>query len=518
MKSLMETGKRKTENVLSIMFSLCLCVCVVNIVYAQENPPEPTSPRAVKIPKIVESKLPNGLKIIVVNRKNVPLVSVNLMISSGAFGEVDKLAGVTDMTASLLTKGTKTRTADAIAEQTEFLGSSIGGNANWMTTTVGFDVTTDNLDKAMAIFADVVLHPTFPQAEIDLYKSQAIDDLESSLKQPGTLARFVAARYTFGEHSVGGTPETIDAITRKDILRIYKEDYKPENGTIIFTGDITQVQAQLIAKKYLGLWRNPKQENLYGTTISNTNLITKTLEDYRKMMLEKPTLNRLLVVDLPNSGQAAVVFAKNMEYDGFNWKLKTLADRDNDNFFPASVANSLLGGGYSSRMNQEIRIKRGLSYGAGSSIAWRWSGGNFSTRCQTKTVSAAEVAELTLTEINRLINEDATDAELTPRKNVLNGDFGREFETNNGISGQIENLLTFNLPMSNLDLYMNGNEKVTAQQVKDFALFNLKGGDIIIVGDYKDFKDDLLKRFPNQKVEVIKASELDLNSDTLKKK
>jgi zinc protease len=226
----------------------------------------------------------------------------------------------------------------------------------------------------------------------------------------------------------------------------------------------------------------------------------------------------MLVVDLPNSGQAAVVYAKNMQDSNYGQFFGTNAVRTDNNFFPASVANSLLGGGYSSRMNQEIRIKRGLSYGAGSSIAWRYSGGNFSTRCQTKTVSAAEVAELTLTEINRLINEDAPDVELTPRKNVLNGDFGREFETNGGIAGQIENLLTFGLPMSNLDAYMNGNEKVTAQQVKDFALFNLKGGDIIIVGDYNDFKDDLAKRFPNQKVEVIKASELDLNSETLRKK
>ncbi len=485
---------------------------------AQEQPPEATSPRAVKIPKIVESKLPNGLKIIVVERKNVPLVSVNLMIDGGASSEDDKLAGVTDMTASLLTKGTKTRNADAIAEQTEFLGSSINGGANWMSTSVGFDATTDKLDKAMAIFADVVLRPTFPQSEIDLYKSQVIDDLSVGLKQPGTLARFVAARYSFGEHSVGGTPETIKAIKRKDLLGVYNESFKPESGTLIFTGDITSAQAKALVKKYFGLWKNliNKKEVVYGTRA--VKVPTETIEDYRKTMSAEPTTDRMLVINLPNSGQASVNYVKKIKPTELDWHLKTNAMRTNDKFYPASVTNSLLGGGYSSRMNQEIRIKRGLSYGAGSSIAWRWSGGNFSTRCQTKTVSAAEVAELTLTEINRLINEDAPDAELTPRKNVLNGDFGREFETNGGIAGQIENLLTFDLPMSNLDAYMNGNAKVTAQQVRDFALFNLKGGDLIIVGDYNDFKDDLAKRFPNQKVEVIKASELDLNSETLRKK
>jgi zinc protease len=513
----MENGKWKVENLFSLFISLCLCVSVVNFVFAQEQPPEPTSPRAVKIPKIFESELRNGLKIIVVERKNVPLVSVNLMINGGASSEDDELAGVTDMTASLLTKGTKIRKAEAIAEQMEFLGSGIGGSAGWMSTNIGFNATTDKLDKAMEIFADVVLHPTFPQSEIDLYKSQAIDNLESSLKQPGTLARYVAARFSFGEHSVGGTPETIKAITRKDLLAIYKAKFKPENGTLIFTGDISQSQGNALAKKYFNSWGKPLVTDGIGNTMGRGINLKITFEQYKKSFQNKQTVNRMLVVDLPNSGQAAVVYAKNIKSDDYGWVFKTDATRYNDRFYSASVANSLLGGGYSSRMNQEIRIKRGLSYGAGSSIAWRDSGGNFSTICQTKTVSAAEVAELTLTEINRLINEDASGAELTPRKNVLNGDFGREFETNGGISGQIEDLLTFGLPMSDLNSYMNGNEKVTAQQVKDFALFNLKGGDIIIVGDYKDFKDDLAKRFPNQKIEVIKASELDLNSDTLRK-
>jgi zinc protease len=514
MKGLTENGKWKMENSLAVLFSLCLCVSVVSLAFAQEMPPEPTSPRAVKIPKIVESKLQNGLKIVVVNRPNVPLVSVNLMLSNGAYHEDDKLAGVTDMTASLLTKGTKTRNADAIAEQMEFLGSSIGGGANWLSTSVGFDVTTDKLDKAMTIFADVVMNPTFPQSEIDLYKSQAIDDLNVGLKQPGTLARFVAARYSFGEHSMQGTPETIKSITRKDLMTVFQRYYWPSNFTLIFTGDISVTKATSLALsnfKYAILKFVPSREgNDYPPPLK------QTFQQFRDFKQNEKVLRRLLVIDLPNSGQAAVTYSKYLDpSDTLYFQADT--QRTNNRYYAASVANSLLGGGYSSRMNQEIRIKRGLSYGAGSSIAWRWDGGNFSTRCQTKTVSAAEVAELTLTEINRLINEDAPDAELTPRKNVLNGDFGREFETNSGISGQIQDLLTFGRPMSDLNEYMKGNEKVTAQQVKDFALFNLKGGDIIIVGDYNDFKDDLAKRFPNQKVEVIKASELDLNSETLRK-
>ncbi len=504
-------------------FKICLfsAFLVVNFAFlicvtAQETPPEPGSPRAITVPKITETKLPNGLKIIVVERKNVPLVSVNLMIDSGASSEDVELAGVTDMTASLLTKGTKTRSATQIAEQTEFLGSGLGSGANWNTTNIGFQSTSDKVNAMMAIMADVVLNPTFPQKEIDLYKTQLLDNLTQRLTQPGSLASFVATRYTFGEHSVIGTSQTIELLKRKNLLEIYKTVYLPENSVMIFTGDISLENATSIVKKNFRPWKNPPRSNLRGDFMNGRPNST-TKEDYRNATIRKPIIERILVVDLPDSGQAAVVYAKSIENNGLGSIFNTTATKTNENYFPASVANSLLGGGYSSRMNQEIRIKRGLSYGAGSSIAWRFGGGNFSTRCQTKTVSAAEVAELTIKEIDRLINESATDAELNPRKNVVTGDFGRSFETNGGISEQIQDLLTFGLDFNKLDTFASDTSKVTAEQVKDFALFNLKGGDIIIVGDYRDFKDDLAKRFPNQKIEVIKSSELDLNSDTLRK-
>ncbi len=497
------------------IFAISLLAITFSSLFAQnETPPEPGSPRAITVPKITETKLPNGLKIIVVERKNVPLVSVNLMINSGASRESKKLAGLTDMTASLLTKGTKTRTATQIAEQTEFLGSGLGSGANWNTTNIGFQSTSDKVNEMMAIMADVVLNPTFPQSEIDLYKTQLLDNLTQRMTQPGSLASFAATRYTFGEHSVIGTPETISEIKLNNLLVRFKDLFAPYNSTVILTGDISLNAAFTIVKQYFGKWKNPLNMQNNGDTIGISKL---SYEQYRKSKIATPILNRILIIDLPNSGQSAVTYSRRMRIDEAGWKYKTNAERDSATYFSASVANSLLGGGYSSRMNQEIRIKRGLSYGAGSSISWRWDGGNFSTRCQTKTVSAAEVAELTIKEIDRLINESATDAELTPRKNVVTGDFGRSFETNGGISGQIQDLLTFGLDFNKLDSFAADTSKVTAEQVKDFALFNLKGGDIIIVGDYNDFKDDLAKRFPNQKIDVIKATELDLNSDTLRK-
>jgi zinc protease len=209
-----------------------------------------------------------------------------------------------------------------------------------------------------------------------------------------------------------------------------------------------------------------------------------------------------LVIDLPNSGQSSVNYAVSISKLGRNTK----------DFYTASVLNSLLGGGYSSRLNQEIRIKRGLSYGAGSTFTWRMGTANFGTRTQTKNESAAEVAELVLAELKKLSESSVPEPELVPRKSVLTGNFGRSLETTNGLAGAIADLYSFGIPTGELNSYMTRVNAVADPQIREFATKNMPGGDIIIVGDYSVFKDDLAKRFPGMKVDVIKSDALDLNS------
>ncbi len=191
--------------------------------------------------------------------------------------------------------------------------------------------------------------------------------------------------------------------------------------------------------------------------------------------------------------------------------------RTGANYYPAIVTNSVLGGGYSARLNEEIRIKRGLSYGAGSSFTWRTGQSNFATRGQTKNVSAAEVAELTVKEIEKMESGAVESAELTPRKLALTGGFGRELSTNSALTQRLIELYTFGLKPAFFGSYIADVEKISDANIKTFVASSLKGGDLIIVGDYKIFADDLKKRFPNQKVEVIPASELDLSKDNLRK-
>lgn len=458
--------------------------------------PEPGAARKVSIPAVKEIKLKNGLTVAVIEKRNTPLVSVALLVRGGASSEGMKKAGLANLTASLLTKGTKTRSANQISEEMEFLGSGLNTSGGWLGSNVSMNVTSDKLDAAMPIFADVVLNPTFPQEEIDLERSQALDGLKYNLTQPGFLASYVASVYSFGEHPVGGTPASLEALTRADLEVFYKQAFRPESAVLIFVGDITAAKAAADAEKYLGSWRGiegiknpPRDSNKFSFTT------------------DQKVFRRFLVVDLPESGQASVNYIK---------RVNTLG-RNSKEYYAASVLNSLLGGGYSSRLNQEIRIKRGLSYGAGSSFGWRPGYSNFRASTQTKEVSAAEVAELIVAEITRLRNTEPTAAETDPRKAVLTGGFGQNLETGRGLAGAVADLYSFGIPTSELNAYMSNVNSVKNADLTKLASQNFVNGDILIVGDYSKFKDDLAKRFPNTKIDVIKVDDLNIESPTLRK-
>ncbi|NOT47453.1 MAG: insulinase family protein [Acidobacteria bacterium] len=477
-------------------FSLCLCASVVNVFAQTETPPAPGAPKSGTVPAVQEKKLGNGLTVAVVERKGVPLVTIQLLVKSGASAEQANKAGLADLTASMLTKGTKTKTATQIAEEIEFLGGSINSGAGWNSSFVSVTVTSDKVDQAMAILADVVLNPKFDQKELDLLKSQTLDGLTYNLKQPSFLANYVASKYSFGEHPAGGTPASIGSITSSDVSAFHDKNYRSDTSVLIFTGDISLAKAAVSAEKiFAGMKKWEGESGMRKEMVSSASSGSPQ------------SARRILVIDLPKSGQAAVSYYDQVLGVG----------RKSGSFYPATVMNTVLGGGYSARLNYEIRIKRGLSYGAGSNVGWRWNQANFGTRAQTKNESAAEVAELTMTEVMRMTNSSVGGEELVPRKSVLTGNFGRNLETTNGLAAAVGELYSFGIPTSELNLYVSSVNGVTDAQIKDFASKNLLGGDIIIVGDYSVFKDDLAKRFPNMKIDVIKADELDLSKDNLRK-
>ena len=477
-------------------------------VNGQEQPPAPTAPKSIKIPAIKQKELRNGLTVAVAEKRGLPLVTIRFQTGVGSNADDSGKSGTANLTAGLLTKGTKTRTATQIAQSIEALGGSISSGATFETSVVSVTVTSDKVNQAMAILADVVLNPKFAQSEIDLLKKQTVDDLTYQMTQPGNLAGFVTGLYTFHEYPGIGTVESLKSIDRQSILEFYKEYYQLQDAVLIFAGDISEAQATALAQRYFS--RGAGQQ-LYLNAASDGGFSEKPV----KNPPDKKIVKRMLVIDLPDSGQAAVTYAKRFDKTATDWDEKKGVRRYGKEFFSGNVLNSLLGGGYSSRLNQEIRIKRGLSYGAGSAIQWRSVDSNFFARTQTKNVSAAEVAELIVEEVERLIEDSTSEKELNPRKSVLTGDFSRELETTAGLANMLGELYSERIDPNELNTYMEKVRGVDPATVREFAAGNLSGGDLIIVGDYKVFREDLAKRFPNMRIEVIKAGDLVLSRDQL---
>jgi zinc protease len=467
----------------------------INSLGQQETPPPPAQPRPVNFPKPVEKTLANGLRVIFVERAGTSLATAQLLIKNG--GEVDPSgkAGLADMVASLLTKGTTKRTAPQIAEAIEALGGVIDYGARWDASQVSVNVASSQIDPAMEILSDVARRPTFKEDEVERQRQQSIDQLSFMLADPGTLARYVASRVVFGDtpygHPLNGTPESLALIKRDDITRLHGMYYRPDNAILVIGGDLRSDDAFKLAERYFGDWAKP------STPLPASSEKEEATTQKRGQ--------RVVVIDVEHAGQAAVILTR------------TGLKRTDPDFFRGIVTNSVLGGGYSARLNQEIRTKRGLSYGAGSALDVRRNTGPFIAVTQTKNESGAEVASLLMTELGRMASAGIPDTELTPRKAALIGNYARQLETIEGMVTEVASLALYGLNLDEINSYIKSVQGVQAAEIQKFAGSRLdaKGADIIIVGKASDFLPDLRKRFPN--VEVIPESELDLNSAGLRK-
>jgi zinc protease len=455
--------------------------------------PAPGPAVATAVPRPVEAVLPNGLRVITVERHALPLVTIAAIGTGGAALDPAGRAGAASLAAELLTKGTATRSATAIAAEVEALGGQLSADADRDGTTVSLTVKADQVEPATAILADVVQHPAFAPAELERARAQAIDAATLVLKDPGDLSRLAANRLVFGDGAYGapvdGTPATLKAVTRADVTASYAATWSPSRTALVVTGDVTPGQARALAERAFGGWRA-----IAPAAAAPAAAATGT-----------PAAPRIVVVDLPDAGQAGVVVAR-----------PAIARRD-PAYYPGLVANAVFGGGYSSRINQEVRIKRGLAYGAGSALDTLRAGGSFVAATQTKNPSAPEVVDLMLAEMTRLGTDPAPASdELDARKAVLVGGFGRRSETTVGLAGLVADRVVQDVPLDDLQRYLPSVAAVDAAAVRAAAarLLDPKGASVVVVGDAKQFLPALKARHP--KVEVIPASALDLGTPALR--
>lgn len=461
-------------------------------------PPAPAAPVAITTPAATERTLGNGLRVIVAPDHDLPLVSAGLRVMAGSAADPVDRAGTASLVADLVSKGAGARSATQIAQSIEALGGELATAAGWDSSVVSLAVRSDRLTPAFAVLADVVRAPTFAAEEVERQRQQTLDGLSVALRQPGTLASLAANRMVFGAEpygrAAGGTPMSVARIDAAALAAFHATWWRPDNAVLVLSGDISVDDGVALAQQWFGDWAKSSMPLPAAIDRDGATAATPAPAPAREV----------LVIDLPASGQAAVTVAR-----------RGIARTDPD-YFPAQVANSILGGGYSSRLNQEIRIKRGLSYGAGSTVGARVATGPVTASTQTKNVSAPEVVALMLAELERLGSGVPGAAELTARKAVLIGSFGRAIETTAGLAGALSELASYELPLAELDRYVANVQAVTAAQVQAVGgrVFDPAAADIVVVGDSQKFLPALRAAYPQ--VEMLAADALQLDSPTLK--
>ncbi|HSC64551.1 MAG TPA: pitrilysin family protein [Caldimonas sp.] len=431
----------------SLAITLAL-VGTLAIAQPYTTPPPPAAPRPLMIAAPSETKLANGLRVIVARREGVPLVSAELVALAGAEADPPKLAGLASLSASLMTQGTKRHSAPELAAAAEALGGSLDSGASWNQSLVSMTVTTPKLDAALALVAEVAREPVFAPEEIERIRTQTLDALKVAYASPGTLAGLVAERLVYGAgaygHPASGTPESLPRIARDDLVAAHRRAFRPDNAVLILAGDITADAGVALARRHFGTWAAPAEPSRGPPAAAPA-----------------PGGPATAIVDMAKSGQAGVVVAV------------ALPERSGSDRATGAVMNSVLGGGYSSRLNQEVRVKRGLSYGAGSTLDGRREAAIFRVGVQTKNESTAEVLALVQAEIDRLMNEPIPADELAARKLTLIGAFSRSVETTGGLATAIRALVVANRAPAELKARIGQLEAVTAADIQRYAAAHL---------------------------------------------
>ena len=428
--------------------------------------PPPLAPRPLNIPEHFETTLSNGLGLVLVEDKRLPLTSFRLAFRFGDSNDPASLPGLSDMMAHLLTEGTANRTSRQIAEEVERLGATLAVGSSSDFTTVAASALSVYGDEVLGLLSDVTLGATFPQNEIDLARENTKQLLIQQRAQPTFLAGERTAQVMFGHHPysrVSPTPEMLDAMTRDDLLRFRESKFVPNNAVMIVVGDIERDAMAARIEELFAAWK------------------PGALPDLNFPKLPARSQRTAYVVDRPGSAQSNIVIAN----QGIT--------RTSPDYFPMLLMHTILGANASSRLFMNLREEKGYTYGAYSNLDARRLAGTFRATAEVRTpVTGASLHEF-FHELERIRNEAVSEDELKNAKSYLTGVFPIRIETQDGLVDQLVSIRMFDLPDAYLKTYRDNVNAVTRDEIQRAAQSYVTPdrAAIVIVGDAAEISDQV---------------------------
>ena len=433
---------------------------------AAQAPPDRTQPPRLApqppltLPAVQERELGNGLRVLLLEAHDVPLAQVNLVVHAGSAADPAGGFGVASFTAAMLDEGAGERSALEIADAVEFLGAELSTSSTFDASAVRLNVPTQRLEQALPIMADVALRPTFPREELERLRQERLTALIQMRDDPAGVATPAFARIVYGaEHRFGtnaiGTTAMLEAVTAEQLRAFHAASYGPGNATLIVVGDVTPAAVLPLLERAFGAWRADARST-------------------RPALPAAPQLDArtVTIVDMPGAEQSQIRIGA------------VGVARSTPDYFALQVLNTVLGGSFTSRLNQNLREEHGYAYGASSRFDMRRSPGPFTAGAGVQTDKTAESLTEFFKELEAIGKTLGAD-ELAKAKNYLALGFPGDFETIGDLAARLEELVIYGLPDDYYADYTTKLNAVTAADVQRAAAAHIRPSQlaVVVVGD-----------------------------------
>jgi len=427
----------------------------------RSKPPTIGAPPRLNLPEIQKRMLSNGLAVWLVESHEVPLVQINLLLKAGAADDPAGKFGLASLTAAMLDEGAGSRSSLELADAVDFLGASLATTASFDASAVRLNVPVARLKDALPLMADVVLRPTFPAAELERLRQERLTALVQAKDDPASVAPLAFVRTVFGAtHRYGtgiaGSEATLKGFTVQDLKSFHTAMYQPGNAVLLVVGDVKLDAIVPQLEMQFGSWK--------GTSPARTPV----------PQAPQVAQGQITIVDMPGAEQSQI---------RIGW---VGVPRSTPDYFTIEVLNTILGGSFTSRLNQNLREEHQYSYGASSRFDMRLSAGAFQAGAGVQTDKTAEALKEFFNELNGIL-KPVPDEELTKAKNYAALSFPSEFETSGDLSAKMEEMVVFGLPDTFFGAYVDNLQKVTAAAVQKAAETHIqpKRFAVVVVGDRK---------------------------------
>ena len=429
----------------------------------KETPPEPGPLRKFEVPPVQTATLPNGVKITLIERHSLPIVTARIQLDAGAVREPAAKSGVAVLTANLLSEGTRELTGAQIAEKMAALGAQFGTGGQFGSVQASVTSLPNVFDEAFTLAAKTVTEPRFDEADFNRVRATSIANFEQSMSSASGVANrvFVNAVYdpsTPYSRLSGGTKASLEGLTRDDVVNWHKTMYSPRNTTVMLVGDITMATARTLVEKALGSW------NVAAPSLASLN-----------NKIRPASGTRIILVDRPNSVQSSIIVGQGT----VGW--------ESPDYFGMQAIAQILGGGFGSRINSNLREKHGWSYGAFSTFNPLVNAGTFYISSEIRTNATDSAIAESVKEYKRIVEEPVPAVEARDQLNNVVASFPSSVQTVQGLMARLANVVTYGLP---LDFYGTYRERLAAVTPADIArvsksLLTPSAVTVVAVGDLK---------------------------------